>query len=94
MGTECECAQMRNTQRTSKLTWRNQRIIRAFLENSAVPVFLEREAQMEQVVSQMLQRQRNWRPDKQRNPLLCVPNSPGTGKSLFAAMLGQALEAG
>jgi len=49
---------------------------------------------MEQAARLMLERQRDWRPDKQKNPLLCVPNSPGTGKSLFAAMLGQALEAG
>eukprot|EP00286_Rhodomonas_abbreviata_P009956 CAMPEP_0181318018 /NCGR_PEP_ID=MMETSP1101-20121128/16781_1 /TAXON_ID=46948 /ORGANISM="Rhodomonas abbreviata, Strain Caron Lab Isolate" /LENGTH=976 /DNA_ID=CAMNT_0023425457 /DNA_START=323 /DNA_END=3254 /DNA_ORIENTATION=- len=91
---ECECAQLRNTHRTPKLTWQNQKIIGAILENSTGPVFLEREAQMEQVVSRMLERQRDWRGDKQRNPLLCVPNSPGTGKSLFAAMLGQALEAG
>jgi len=94
MKAECECAQLRNTHRTSKLTWQNQKIIGAILENNAVPVFLEREAQMEQVVRLMLERQRDWRPDKQKNPLLCVPNSPGTGKSLFAAMLGQALEAG
>eukprot|EP00961_Rhodomonas_salina_P120627 1623272-Rhodomonas_salina.1 len=49
---------------------------------------------MEQVVCLMLERQRDWHPDKQKNQLLCVPNAPGTGKSLFAAMLGQALEAG
>ena len=95
MGVECECAQMRNTHQASKLTWRNQRIIAAVLQNrNGAPVFLEREAQMEQVIRRMLVRQRNWLRDKQNNPLLCVPNSPGTGKSLFAAMLGQALEAG
>eukprot|EP00961_Rhodomonas_salina_P023655 317690-Rhodomonas_salina.1 len=85
---------MRNTHWTARLTWRNQRIINAILKNNTVPVFLEREAQMERIVRLMLERQHSWQTDKQRNLVLCVPNSPGTGKLLLAAMLGHALEVG
>eukprot|EP00961_Rhodomonas_salina_P039966 537347-Rhodomonas_salina.1 len=96
MGVECACAQTRDTYRTEKLNWCNQKIVREILTKGTDPVFLEREAQMEELVKRLRDRLKDgkWSSDKQSNPLLVVPNSPGTGKSLFLAMLGQALEAG